>query len=327
MQVRAVQRQPGAFQRPVSAGQIQAMCRRAFGPAAGPVSAVELGLGAYNNTYRVTLRDRPPVILRVAPEPGRQFRIERELMRNEHATVPFLAGLGDLLPRTLAADFTHQLLGRDYLFQTLLDGVAAPDGLSRYPRPAWAGFFGQLGGIARTIHGVAGDRFGMVAGPGHATWSQALIGYFADAADDLRDAGLDADDAHRLAEAAREHRAVLDEIARPRLLHGDLWTVNVLLDPDADEPTIVGVVDSDRAWWGDPLADWTIYRAGLRQGAERQAFFAAYGELPAGDHDRLRARFYLARHLLAILLERFRLGETDLSATYRDVREVLVELG
>jgi aminoglycoside phosphotransferase (APT) family kinase protein len=326
VEFRPIERAPGAFQRSVSAEQLQAMCHRAFGAGARVASAVELGLGAYNNTYRVVLDGRPPVILRVAPEPGRQFRIERTLMRNEHATVAYLAGLGELLPRTLAADFTHQLIARDYLLQTLLDGVAAPDGLSRYPRPSWAAFFGQLGDIARAIHDIAGTRFGMVAGPTYATWSQALIGYFEDAGADLRDAGLDAEDAGLLAEAADRHRAVLDEINRPRLLHGDLWTVNVLIDPDAPEPRITGVVDSDRGWWGDPLADWTIYCAMRRHGAEHRAFFERYGPLPTGDHDRLRARFYLARHLLAIRLERYRLGDTELAATYDDVRAVLAEL-
>jgi aminoglycoside phosphotransferase (APT) family kinase protein len=326
VEFRPVERAPGAFQQSVTAEQIQAMCRRAFGSGVRLLSVTELGLGAYNNTYRVVLAGHRPVILRVAPEPARQFRIERALMRNEHATLPYLAGLGELLPRILAGDFTHQLIGRDYLFQTLVDGVAAPDGLSRYPRPSWAAFFGQLGGIARAVHDVPGQRFGMVAGPAHATWSQALIGYFEDAAADLQDAGLDAEDVRRLAEAADRHRAVLDEIDRPRLLHGDLWTVNVLIDPDAPEPMITAVVDSDRGWWGDPLADWTIYRAMRRQGAEHRAFFDSYGPLPDGDHDRLRARFYLARHLVAIRLERFRLGDPELSVTYDDVGAVLAEL-
>jgi len=333
-----IERPAGAFQQSVTVDQLEAMCRRAFGVDACPTAAVELGLGAYNSTYRVQLAGRRPVILRVAPEPARQFRIERTLMRNEHATVPYLAGFGDLLPRTLAVDFSHRLLGRDYLFQTLLDGVPAPDGLGRYPRPAWAVFFGQLGDITRAVHEVRGERFGPVAGPTCATWSQALIRYFTDAAEDLRDADLDAADAHRLAEAAARHRGVLDEITEPRLLHGDLWTVNVLLDPAAPEPVITGVLDCDRGWWGDPLADWTIYRASLRKGAERAAFFDHYGQLPATGDAELRARFYLARHLLGVRLERFRLaaGQAEsiraaepgrtadaLADTYDEVRELL----
>lgn len=327
MEFSPIERAPDAFQQSVTADQIMAMCRRAFGSDVRVTSATELGLGAYNNTYRVGLDGRRPVILRVAPEPARQFRIERALMRNEHATSAYLAGLGELLPRTLAIDFTHQLLGRDYLFQTLLDGVPAPDGLHRYPRPAWAGFYGQLGGIARTVHEVRGERFGPVAGPAYDTWSQALLGYFTDAADDLRDAGLDAEDVSRLAEAAARHGSVLDEVSEPRLLHGDLWTVNVLLDPAEPEPTITGVVDCDRAWWGDPPADWTIFRAVQRQGAERAAFFDRYGPLPSSGSDELRARFYLARHLVGIRLERHRLAEPGLADTYHEVGEVLATLG
>lgn len=48
------------------------------------------------------------MILRIVPEPGRQFSSERALMRNEYAS--YLAALGPLLPRVLAADFTHESL-------------------------------------------------------------------------------------------------------------------------------------------------------------------------------------------------------------------------
>jgi hypothetical protein len=46
------------------------------------ISAVKLGNGMDNNTYCVDIGADLPVILRVAPEPAQQFRIERELMRN-----------------------------------------------------------------------------------------------------------------------------------------------------------------------------------------------------------------------------------------------------
>ncbi|CAL9675435.1 hypothetical protein [Streptomyces sp. enrichment culture] len=40
---------------------------------------------------------------------------------------------------------------------------------------------------------------------------------------------------------------MLDEVTEPRLLTGDLWTVNCLLDRVAAEPVITGVLDFDRA--------------------------------------------------------------------------------
>lgn len=101
MEFRPVGRDPGAFQQSVTEDQVLAMCRRAFGDQTQPVSAVELGLGSYNSTYRVDLGADRTVILRVAPEPGRQTRAERSLMRNEHASVPYLAPIAALMPRTL----------------------------------------------------------------------------------------------------------------------------------------------------------------------------------------------------------------------------------
>ncbi|MGW1289499.1 hypothetical protein ACWD4N_39075, partial [Streptomyces sp. NPDC002586] len=94
-------------------GEIQAIGRRAFGPEAKVVSAVELGSGMYNNTYRLTVAGQErPVILRIAPEPVRQFRSERELMGNEHASLPYLAVIAPLLPRVIAADWSHEVIGR-----------------------------------------------------------------------------------------------------------------------------------------------------------------------------------------------------------------------
>ncbi|MGI6874834.1 phosphotransferase family protein [Amycolatopsis sp. 3B14] len=74
----------------------------------------------------------------------------------------------------------------------------------------------------------------------------------------------------------RDRRVVLDEITEPRLLHGDLWTANVLLSPGAPEPLIGGVLDHDRASWGDPAADWSLYAAS-RPDPVRDAFWAGYG--------------------------------------------------
>lgn len=327
MEYRPIERPGDAFQQPVEAAAIEAMCRRAFGPATRPVSVVELGDGSYNNTYRVDLGTGEPVILRVAPEPARQRRSEREFMRNEHLSLPFFAPIAAMMPRTLAIDFTHEIIGRDHLFQTHLDGIPAPEGLAAYPRPEWASFFRGIGTIARTVHGVRGERFGPVNGPTHATWSDALVQAFDDVAADLEDGGLAADDVRQVAARARRERAVLDEITEPRLLHGDLWTGNLMIARNTPEPTVTGVLDSDRTWWGDPAADWVVYVAGKRPGTERDAFWETYGPLDDFPAARRRALFYRARHTAAVRLESHRNGHEDrLPATYDDLREVLTGL-
>jgi aminoglycoside phosphotransferase (APT) family kinase protein len=314
MRLHTIERPDNAFQQPVTAAQLEAMARRVFGARTRVASAVELSPGMYNTTYRVELdisggtHAGQTVILRIAPTANRQFRIERDLMRNEHASAPYLAPIASLMPRTLGVDFTHDVIERDYLFQSLLPGVPAAEGLSAYPRETWRSFFRQLGAIARDIHAVRGDHFGPVFGSGYGTWSQAVITQFNDAIADLEQSGLDSADVRAAAGFAIASRATLDEITEPRLLHGDLWIVNVMIASEAPQPTIVGVYDCDRVSWGDPDSDWPLAMAARRPGTERDAFWDTYGPRPNTPSAVRRALIYRARDLACARLERFRLG-------------------
>ncbi len=239
-----------------------------------------------------------------------------------------MAPLGLLGPRILAADFTHQLIDRDYMVQTLVTGVPASTGLTAYPRSEWLPFYRQLGTITRTIHDVRGARFGPVAGPGHDTWSQALVSQFEALAADQVDAGLDPDGCRRIIDLARHHRAVLDDIPGPRLLHGDLWTLNILIDAAAAEPTITGVLDSDRACWGDPLGDVPLDRVRHLAEAEQDAFFTGYGTPVSTAGTELREQFYRARHLIGSQLDIQRRGMdfAKIPAIHWDLTDVLLTL-
>ncbi|MFE5595235.1 phosphotransferase family protein [Streptomyces sp. NPDC056549] len=308
MDFRPIERDAQAFQVSVTADEIQAICRRALGSAARVMSAVELGAGMYNNTYRVTVsRQERPVILRVAPGPEKQFRSERELMRNEYASVPYLAVIAPLMPHVIAADWSHEVIGRDWMVQSFLDGVPAPEHLRDFPRTAWPAFFRQMGTIARDVHAVRGPHFGPVAGPSFDTWSQAVISSLGDIAHDLDSVGLDSTDVRKVVDVAAHERAVLDEISEPRLTSGDWWTANALIDAAAPQPMITGVVDMDRTVWADPAADWTI-RMAAAKADEREAFWETYGPLDRSSTAAWRSRIYEARHLGAIRLERHRLS-------------------
>ena len=326
MILHSVERASEAFQQSLTAEQITAMARRAFGESTEVLSAIELGDGSYNNTYRVALASGPESILRVAPEPARQLRAERAFMRNEHAAAPYFAPIATLLPRTLCVDFTHDLIGRDYMFQTIVPGIPAREGLEKYPRERWRPFFRDLGAITKRIHAVRGTYFGPVIGPAFAHWSMAIIASLADIVADLDDQGLDAADARELVGIAAANKAILDEVSEPRLLHGDLWTINVMVEPDAPEPTVSGLFDCDRVTWGDPESDWAIYRAAGRPGTERDAFWETYGPLDDSPHARWRRQLYEARNIAAARLERHRLGH-DIAGSYDELRAALDRLG
>lgn len=264
--------------------EIEAMCRRALGDDVTVDAATEIGVGTYNSTYRIEVSGREPVILRVAPHDG------RDAMRNEYAAAPFFAPLGALVPRVLAADFTRQLIARDYMVQTLLPGEPA-SGVGELPTT----YYQQLGAITRTIHSVRGERFGRVAGPTFATWSDALADAFTTLACSYDDAGLDSMPVRRIVTAIDIHKDLIDAVGEPRLLHGDLWHLNILVSGPHDT-TITAVLDWDAASWGDPLADWTIHQMRRRGGhGDLSGFWQAYGSAPDDAGADVRELLYEAR--------------------------------
>ena len=125
--------------------------------------------------------------------------------------------------------------------------------------------------------------------------------------------------------ASRRHRAELDEITVPALLHGDLWTLNILVDSDPDQPTITGVLDCDAASWGDPMSDWTINRMLSRPGTEVDAFWQTYGRPASGATGSIRALLYRARNVLGARLDIHRRGLNlaDIPPIHWDVTDVL----
>ncbi|MFJ3861937.1 phosphotransferase family protein [Streptomyces sp. NPDC090085] len=326
MELHVIERTANAFQQGLTGLQIRAVTERAFGPGAEVGSATELGGGMYNTTYRIDLAGRAePVVLRVAPEPARQFHSERELMRAEYASVPWLAPIADLMPHVLAADFTQSVIGRDWMIQSFLPGTPAPELLGSYPKETHPAFFRQMGEITASVHAVAGPWFGPVGGPGHARWSEAVVASLHLIAEDVESCGLEAADLRKAADAAQAGAQVLDEVSVPRLLTGDLWTVNTMLAA-APVPTICGVLDMDRTWWGDPEADWTMRMARAKQDA-RTAFFDSYGRPEETESSVWRRHVYEVRHLGALRLERHRLGsEAGVEDSYGAVAEELAAL-
>lgn len=309
MVFRPVARAAGSFQEAVSAEQVQEMCARALGSGIRVCSAVELDGDGPDSAFRVTVAgtDRP-VVLRVAPSPARQFRSERESMRRQFATLPWLARLAPMMPQVLAVDWSHEVIGRDFMLQSWPDGTPASDRLREYPRSVWPAFSRQLGEIARELHGVHGPHFGPVGGPAFLTWGQAVIASLEDLIVDLDGAGVDASDLHRAVGAAVAERDVLDDVTEPRLLSGGLSAGNILLAA-APVPVISGVLAVDRAVWGDPAADRPVRLA--RQSEKRQAFREGDGTLDRSPAAVWRSKVYEAWHLGVIRLERHRLGDTD----------------
>lgn len=279
--------------------QIAALCRRGFGRGLQIESIRELGGGTLNNAYLITSAAQQKVVLRVAPQQtSGTYWEEYLLMRREHVMQPYFAPIAMLMPRTLLVDFTHQLIDRDYMFQSYIEGERWDTIMEEMSDEENSPLWDEFGAILKQIHNVQGDSFGLpLPGLLFPTWSQYVIERLARTLQAAHKDQLEIPHLPAILEYIRFHPQPLDEIQTPRLLHGDLWSFNLLVRRGPDGPAIAGVLDADRAWWGDPLADWTMFileHADKEEGHAR--FWEAYGKPEETSGSQFRLKVYDAMH-------------------------------
>jgi fructosamine-3-kinase len=104
----------------------------------------------------------------------------------------------------------------------------------------------------------------------------------------------------------RANAAVLDDVSRPALVHFDLWSGNILVDSVGHSLRIGGLIDAERAFWGDPVADF-VSLALFGDLTRDEPFLAGYCD--AGGHvtfnaaTRLRLSLYRTYLYLIMLVE------------------------
>lgn len=311
----------------LTADTLMLMCQRAFGANVQAIDARELGGGTFNETWLVTLPERQ-VILRIAPPAAMaQNWDDKWLMRRENQVKPYFAAIAVYMPQTLLADFTHQVLPRDYLFQTLMPGERWDSVADHFTHDESLLLWEQFGTLTRSIHNTTGTLFG---GPFPArsfvTWSLAILYRLESVAQSMTNADLDTASIQIILDITRDNTALLDKYRFPRLLHGDLWLFNLLVQRQDQTPRITAILDADRCWWGDPMADWTMFVLSKTTAPEMKpfidAFWRAYGR---PEHDRagqFRNRVYEAMHIGTSLVWAARNKDTE--TLERGIRELAV---
>ncbi|GAB2886341.1 aminoglycoside phosphotransferase family protein [Streptomyces deserti] len=257
--------------------------------------------GTYNTVEELRLTDGNRYVLKIPPAPTAPgLRHERRLLVSEAEFYGAAARAGVPAPRVRA-------VGTPFLLMTACPGDPWDDTLTDTERAALRR---ELGRQVARLHDLTGPGFGYPSGalgPLAPDWRTAFTTMFEAVLDDARRyrprLPRPVDTVARTARAAYD---ALDEVTVPRLVHFDLWPGNILIDRSAGDARIGGLIDGERMFWGDHLADF-VSLALLGDIKQDEAFLAGYRE--AGGRARfdtparLRLALYRAYLYLIMLTE------------------------
>lgn len=287
-----------------STNTLRRMVERAYGsdlvPAVDERWAQELSFGMFNAAYRLRLKDGSVVALKIAPPPEVEvmtyevgaMATELEALRliRKHTTVP--------VPVVAYADSSHELCAADYFFMNYIDGENLAIAKETMPARDQIAYSEALGGINRELSSIHGTTFGPLTGQPDPNWHTAFMRMVEDVlADGERrrvDIGWDYD---LLRKTINDNAAGLDDVTSPQLVEWDLWDGNVLIR----DGTIVGIVDHERAFWGDPLIEHGFNGLGLPDFGDPASFVRGYGRAPLTETEQIRKHLY-GIHLASIMI-------------------------
>ncbi|TXS54226.1 phosphotransferase family protein [Streptomyces sp. t39] len=286
-----------------------ALLAAAGAPDADAAGCVPLTGGTYNTVVRAQLPDGRRWVVKIPPPPGTPgLGYEKDLLRAESEFCSRAAELGDVpVPRLVHAAFGPSDPGGPGMVTTHCPGTVWHECAGTMDETERRRLRRLLGQHVARLHTVTGPGYGYpggALGPLAPTWGEAFTA--------MTDALL-ADAEHHLPEPPLPlalirrrfagARYALDDVTRPALVHFDLWQGNLLLDGPPGRRVLSGIIDGERMFWGDPVADF-VSLALFEDIEDDRDFLAGYapGGGRAGLDDRARLRLALYRAYLYLIM-------------------------
>jgi aminoglycoside phosphotransferase (APT) family kinase protein len=302
---------------------------RAIAPLLPPnctsVSVTPITTGKFNTSFFVT-GDAVDWVVRVAPPRDAVFIFyECDMMRQEpgiharlldHTTVP--------VPPVVHYDDSLTRLDRDYIVMERLQGRPISDVSCNY-----AQVLGQVGDFLAQTHAQIADTYGYI-GEHHpmlpqTRWVDAFHIMWNRLIDGIVAVGhYDEEESRTFRDLLDQHIQIFDRDIASSLLHMDVWAENILVD---DSSRVTGLIDWDRALWGDPEIEYAVLDY---CGISEPAFWEGYGKTRDQSSEAMtRQVFYLLYELQKYIIIRQGRGNDPVRARQykQQVYEILKNSG
>lgn len=236
--------------------QINALTQQAFNQDVQEIT--ELTDGYFNTAYKIDMVDGKTAVLKVAPRSDvGVMRYEENLMEIEATVLQIASGINGVpAPNVLYRKQDATLIENDFFFMEFVAGVPLDKLRPQLTREQEKSIASDLGAITQKLNGVVGPRFGSIsqAEKQFSNWRDAFLFMIKELLDDAADAQILLPFSYdAIIRQVETHGKILNAVASPSLVHKDLWSGNIFVDPDTME--ITGIVDFERAIYGDPLLE------------------------------------------------------------------------
>lgn len=296
--------------------QIITLVRANFGDTCRVGSITELKGGMFNSAYLIET-DGSNLVLKVSAGPGTPLlSYEKDIMAREVEVYRLIAGIKNFpAPEVLAVDFSKRHIKSNYFFMTALKGQAMNAIGKKLKKENREKIKEELAGCFAGLHQIKGEYFGYFTEDSKyrfATWREGFLHMVTMILEDGRERKISLP-YQRIERVLKVAAPYLDEVKEPTLVDYDLWAGNVFLIPKGEEYRVEGILDFERAFWGDPLADFSAAMM-LLQGLEKEKdFFKVYAR-EAGrksnlsETEKLRLILYKMYIHLIMAVETYRYG-------------------
>ena len=243
--------------------QVIRLVKANFGEKTLVKSITELCGGLCNAAYLIEcINKKEKIVLKVSMSQDAPLlwhegdnmysEIEAYKLVSENTTVP--------LPKILCYDFSRNLINSRYFFMEYLTGQSLKDVHKEITVENMLKIKCQLADYISQIHKINGSYFGYITtdeSRKFITWRKAYEQWFERLFVDIRKHKYKIK-YKRIKDVLLKAYELLDEIKEPRLIHNDFFAGNVFVEYYENEYKIQGIIDFERAAWGDPLAEFHV---------------------------------------------------------------------
>lgn len=210
----------------------------------------EVEAGEFNTIFQIDSGEKRYFIKFGSSRETKVLSYEKDILNTEISFYKKLEGSAVKRPQVVFSDSTRTKVPVDYF---IMEGLNVPLLGYTFPSRKQAKRFSyQLGACLAELHKIKGEGFGYPQCGLEKTWADAfkknVNNLIADAT--VLDVKLDTFRINSILERADSY---LQEVKVPTLVHSDVWVGNIFVSKSHN---FQGLIDWERAMWGDPVGDF-----------------------------------------------------------------------